>query len=154
MRIPAASVLVQVPRERVFAFMRDQAKLKRWQPEVIDSLLLSGDGSAMGSRWRLTVEDPARGRFELETWIVALKENEFLAYAWEEPRSVGEVEYRLVGSGPGTRIQSTATFYLRGFGRVFTPLVTGSVARKLASRLKLLREQLEAEEQGPLPDAI
>ena len=50
MRIPSASVVVPVPSERVFAFIRDMAKLKRWQPEVIDVRLLSGDGSATGSR--------------------------------------------------------------------------------------------------------
>jgi len=123
MRIPSASVVVPVPSERVFAFIRDMAKLKRWQPEVIDVRLLSGDGSATGSRWRLTVEDPARGRFELETWIVALTENERLACAWQELRSMGEIEYRRKRSEQGTRIQSTAKFHLRGFGRIFTPFV-------------------------------
>jgi len=151
MRIPSASVVVPVPSERVFAFIRDMAKLKRWQPEVIDVRLLSGDGSATGSRWRLTVEDPARGRFELETWIVALTENERLAYAWQELRSMGEIEYRLKRSEPGTRIQSTAKFHLRGFGRIFTPFVKGAVTQKFASRLKLLCEQIE-EEDGPLPE--
>src|SRR5437899_599228 len=66
MRISSASVVVLVPSERVFAFIRDRAKLKCWQPDVIDSHLLSGDGSAAGSRWRVTLKDPARGRFELE----------------------------------------------------------------------------------------
>src|SRR6266478_334735 len=87
MRISSASVVVLVPSERVFAFIRDQAKLKCWQPEVIDSHLLSGDGSAAGSRWRVTLKDPARGRFELETWIVGLRENEQVVYAWQEATS-------------------------------------------------------------------
>jgi uncharacterized protein YndB with AHSA1/START domain len=140
-------VSVSAPRERVFAFLRDPMKVKRWQPDVVTTTIVSGDGLQKGSRWRATVKEPQRGTFDLEVWVADVVANERIAYAMEEPQSHAEIEYRLISSGNGTQVVCSADFKLKGIARFLSPLVKGFVARKFRSRLSLLREQIEADEE-------
>jgi uncharacterized protein YndB with AHSA1/START domain len=137
---------VSAPRESVFAFLRDPTKVKRWQPDVVTTTVISGDGAQKGSRWRATVAEPQRGTFELDVWVADVVENERIVYAMDEPRSSAEIEYRLSSSAVGTQVTCSADFRLKGFARFLAPFVKGFVARKFRARLSLLREQIEAEQ--------
>jgi uncharacterized protein YndB with AHSA1/START domain len=146
MRLRNIVVNVDAPRERVFAFLRDPTKVKRWQPDVVSTNVVSGDGLQKGSRWRATVKEPQRGTFDLEVWVMEVVENERIVYAMEEPQSHAEIEYRLSSSGEGTKLACSADFKLKGIARLLSPLIGGFVAHKFQSRLILLREQIEADE--------
>ena len=139
-------VNVSAPRDRVFAFLRDPIKVKRWQPDVVTTEIVSGDGLQKGSRWRAKVKEPQRGTFDLEVWVADVVENERIVYAMEEPQSRAEIEYRLISSGDGTQVVCSADFKLKGIAKFLSPLVKGFVARKFRSRLDLLRQQIEADE--------
>jgi uncharacterized protein YndB with AHSA1/START domain len=146
MRLTNMIVDVSAPVERVFAFLRDPMKIKRWQPDVVATRIVSGDGLQKGSRWCATVKEPQRGTFDLEVWVADVVENERIVYAMDEPQSHAEIEYRLSSSGDGTRVACSADFKLKGIARVLSPLVRGFVARKFRSRLALLRDQIEADD--------
>lgn len=146
MRLTNLVVNVSAPRDRVFAFLRDPTKVKRWQPDVITTEIVSGNGLQKGSRWRATVKEPQRGTFDLEVWVADVAENERIVYAMEEPQSHAGIEYRLIGSGEGTQVVCSADFKLKGIARFLSPIVKGFVARKFRSRLDLLRQQIEADE--------
>jgi uncharacterized protein YndB with AHSA1/START domain len=140
------AIEISAPRECVFAFLRDPTKVKRWQPDVMTTTVVSGDGAQKGSRWRATVAEPQRGTFELEVWVADVVENERIVYAMDEPRSRAEIEYRLSDSIAGTQVTCSADFRLKGFARFLAPLVKGFVARKFRARLSLLREQVELDQ--------
>ena len=148
MQIPTVSTDVRVPRDRLFAYLTDPTTVKQWQPDVVESRPLTDGGVRPGARWRVTVEEPRRGRFELQTWVVALTPNNRVVYGMDEPSSTAEIEYKLTDSPAGTHIESTATFHMKGFFRLFAPLVRGMVRRKFESRLNLLRDAAEAHVAG------
>ena len=145
MRIPAAHVDVGVPRDHLFAYITDTATVKQWQPDVIESRALTDGGFQPGARWRVTVNEPRRGRFDLETWVIAVTPNERVVYGMDEPSASAEIEYRLADIPTGTRVESEANFRLKGIMKILTPLVRGMVKHKFESRLKLLRDAAEAD---------
>ena len=76
MRLANMIVEISAQPESVFAFLRDPTKVRRWQPDVLTTAVISGDGVQKGSRWRATVAEPQRGTFELEVWVADVVENE------------------------------------------------------------------------------
>ena len=146
MRIQTSSVEIAAAPERVFAFMTDPSQIKRWQPDVVESRPLTENGFRVGARWRATVEEYGR-RFDVETWVVALATNERIVVGMDAPTASGEIEYHFVGQGQGTSLSVTATLEIKGMMRILSFLVKGMVRRKMESRLKLLRDVVEAEQQ-------
>jgi len=145
MRLHEIVVDIAASRESVFAFLCDPTKVKRWQPDVVTTTIVDGDGRSRGSRWRATVAEPQRGTFDLDVWIVDVVENERVVYAMDEPRSRAQIEYRLSNAGERTRVACSADFKLKGFAKFLAPLVKGFISRKFEARLALLREQIEGD---------
>jgi uncharacterized protein YndB with AHSA1/START domain len=144
MQLRTVSTNIRVPRKRLFDYLTDPTTVQQWQPDVVESRPLTDGGVRPGARWRVTVEEPRRGRFELETWVIAFNPDERVVYGMDEPTSAAEIEYRLADTPTGTRVETTATFHLKGFFRFLAPLVRGMVQRKFQSRLDVLRDVAEA----------
>jgi len=145
MRVHASTDIAVTPA-RLFDYVTTLEHVKRWQPDVVETRSLTEGGCRVGARWRATVEEPRRGRFEVETWVIAMAANEHIVCGFDEPTSSGQIEYRMTSVGPGTRVQATAELRIKGFARWFSLAAKGFVRRKFESRLRLLREAVELEQ--------
>jgi uncharacterized protein YndB with AHSA1/START domain len=143
MILPTMMVEIAASRDRVFSFMTNPEHVKQWQPDVVESIPLTKGGVQRGTRWRVTVEEFGR-RFDVETSVVDLVLNTRLVFETSAPTADVQVDYRFFEHGPNTRVELATTLKPRGFMRVFFPFAKGMIRRKVASRLDLLREVIEA----------
>jgi uncharacterized protein YndB with AHSA1/START domain len=143
MILPTMTIEIAAPRDRVFSFMTNPVHVKRWQPDVVESIPLTNGGVQRGTRWRVTVEEYGR-RFDVETSVVDLVLNTRLVFQTRAPTADVQVDYRFFDHGPNTRVDLATTLKPRGFMRVLFPFAKRLIQRKAASRLDLLREVIEA----------
>jgi uncharacterized protein YndB with AHSA1/START domain len=139
------AVEIAAPPERVFAYLTEPDLVKRWQPDLAELAPLPPGGIRLGTRQRATVEEYGR-RFEVETLVVALTENELLAYEMQAPTASVRGEYRLIRQPSFTRLEETVTIKPRGAMSIVWPLVKGFFRRKMESRMKLLKQTVETGE--------
>ena len=130
--------------ERVFAYLTEPELVKRWQIDLAEPPTPPPGGLRVGARQRAIVEEHGR-RFEVETVVVALAVNELLGYEMQAPTASVRSEYRLIRQPGFTRMEATFSVKPLGFMRLLWPLVKGFFRRKTESRLKLLRQTVEAE---------
>ena len=142
-----ASVEIAATPKRVFFYLRDQDRVKRWQHDVVETQPLP-ERLQTGMLLRSTIQEYGR-RFEVEVRVAALAANEYVGYEMEAPTASVRSEYRLVLQGANTRVESTAVIQPKGFARFLLPLLGGLIRRKLRSRLQLLREVVEADRTFP-----
>ena len=143
MTLPTATVDIAAPRRRVFSFMTNPDYVTRWQPDVVESTPLTDGGMQRGARWRVTVQEYGR-RFDVETSVVDMALDQRLVFETSAPTANVQVEYRFFDHGLNTRVELVATLTPRGFMRIVFPFAKGMIRRKVASRLDLLREVIEA----------
>ena len=143
MILPTMTVEIAASRDRVFSFMTNPEHVKQLQPDVVESIPLTKGGVQQGTRWRVTVEEFGR-RFDVETSVVECVLNTRLVFETSAPTADVQVDYRFFEHGPNTRVELDTTLRPRGFMRVFFPFAKGMIRRKVASRLDLLREAIEA----------
>jgi len=143
MILPTATVDIAAPRHRMFSFMTNPDYVKRWQPDVVESTPLTDGDVRRGTRWRVTVQEYGR-RFDVETSVVDMALDQRLVFETSAPTANVQVEYRFFDHGPTTRVELVATLKPRGFTRIFFPFAKGMIRRKVASRLDLLRQVIEA----------
>jgi uncharacterized protein YndB with AHSA1/START domain len=143
MILPTMTVEIATSPDRVFSFMTNPEHVKQWQPDVVESIPLTKGSVQRGTRWRVTVEEFGR-RFDVETSVVDLVLNTRLVFETRAPTADVQVDYRFFEHGSNTRVELATTVKPRGFMRVFFPFAKGMIRRKVASRLDLLREVIEA----------
>jgi len=125
--------------------MTNPDRVKQWQPDVVESIPLTKGSVQQGTRWRVTVEEFGR-RFDVDTSVVECVLNTRLVFETCAPTADVQVDYRFFEHGPNTRVELATTLKPRGVMRVVFPFVKGMIRRKVASRLDLLREVIEATE--------
>jgi uncharacterized protein YndB with AHSA1/START domain len=140
----SASVEIAASPERVFSYMTDPQYLRRWQPDVAESQAPPEGGLRVGTQFRTTVKEYGR-RFDIELRVTAIDKNEHVAYDLDAPTASMQSEFHLVPQGNKTRVEHTALIKPKAFLRLLMPFVQGMIQRKLLSRLRLLREAVEAE---------
>jgi len=136
------TVEIAASRDRVFSFMTNPEHVKKWQPDVVESIPLTKGGVERGMRWRVTVEEFGR-RFDVETSVVDMALDQRLVFETSGPTAKVQVEYRFFDHGAKTRVELVATLTPRGIMRIFFPFAKGMIRRKVVSRLDLLREVIE-----------
>ena len=135
------SVVVNRPREAVFAFLADGTNDPRWRPAVVDIAREGGEG--VGTVYRQGVKGPMGRRVAADYEITE----------WEPSRRVGfraiagpvrpEGSYDLADDGQATRVTMRLRVEPRGAARLMSPMVRRSMEAEVAA-LGRLRELLES----------
>jgi uncharacterized protein YndB with AHSA1/START domain len=145
MRMTSQAVDVAVPPERLFAYLTNPDTVRDWQPELVGQHeWLTEGGLREGARFRATVDEPPRGRFDVEITVVTLTPPERIVYHAEEPTSSVDLEWRITRQTNGSQVQLTVDFRLKGFLRPLAVLARPMIRRKLESRPLLLRDAAQA----------
>ncbi len=138
-----ASIEIAATPELVFNFMTDPKHIRSWQPDVVEPRPVPPGGLRVGARVGATIDQHGR-KFEVDRVVAALTPNEYIAYYMDAPTASTRIDYRLVRWGDRTRVVSTMIVRPKGLLRAFYFLIRGVFQRKMESRLRLLREVVEA----------
>src|SRR5258707_9877290 len=123
-----ASIEIEAPPEKVFAFLTDPKHVKSWQPDVAEAGPLPPGGLQVGAHVGATVQEYGR-RFDVDLLVAAMTRNELIAYRMEAPKVSAHVEYRLVQWGRYIRVVNTAAMRSTGFLSSLHPLFQGLMKR-------------------------
>jgi uncharacterized protein YndB with AHSA1/START domain len=143
-----ATIEIAATPEQVFSYMTDPRHVRSWQPDVVEPRPVPPGGLRVGAKVGGTVEEYGR-RFDIDLVVAALTPNEHIAYDMDAPTAWAHLDYRLVRWGNRTRLVSTAVMQPKGFLRPLYFLIKGMVQRKMESRLRLLRDVVEAAQGVP-----
>lgn len=138
-----ATIEIAATPDRVFSYMIDPSRVRTWQPDVVEPKPIPPGGLRVGAHVGAVVEEHGR-RFDVDLVVAELTPNEHIAYNMNAPTAFARIDYRLVRWGDRTRLVSTAIMQPKGFLKPLYFLVKGMVQRKMESRLRLLRDVVEA----------
>ena len=137
------SIEIAATPQGVFAFLTEPELVKLWQLDLPEPPPLPAGGLRVGTRQSATVEEHGR-KMAIETVVTDLIVNELIAWEMLSPNADLHTEFRLIPQGAATLLRQRVTMKPKGFIRLFWPLLRGVFPRKARSRLKLLKERVEA----------
>lgn len=140
--IVGRTVTINKPRAELYAFWRDFRNLPRFM-ENIESVRQSGDGRTIWS-----IAAPAGRTVEIETEIVAERENELIAWRslpGSHVATEGQVRFSDAPAGRGTRVEAVISYRppAGDLGRLIAKLFQREPeiqGRRELKRLKMLME--------------
>ncbi len=117
------SVTTAKPRDEVFAYVADFTTVAEWDPGIISSERISGDGG-IGTTYRVVSEFRGR-RVELAYEIVDHQEPAVIVLKGTGRAVEALDRIELHGHGEGTRVVYVAEFTLKGLLRFAEPFLGG-----------------------------
>lgn len=130
------------PPEAAFARISDVTRFAEWDPGVLRSVRVAGDGASVGSAYELTVSSGGTTvmRYEVQTWTPPRR----LVLVARTPRLTSVDEIRVDAAPEGSVVTYDATLTLNGPWRVFD-WALGLVFRRIGDRAAAgLRRFLDA----------
>jgi uncharacterized protein YndB with AHSA1/START domain len=138
------SITISAPPAKVFPFLTETDKLKKWLDGVTEITPLNGEEFRVGAKSRVIVEKDGN-RLELEDEVVRLEENRLLELQMGCSMFDMTNRYEITQDGDKTQLRQTVITNYKGFVRIFVPFIGKAVDRKLAEDLERLRKVVEAE---------
>lgn len=139
------SVLIKLPIEEIFAYIRDLENLNDWSNVVVSVKKISTGVEDDGARVRGTIRFLGKWS-EMTLEIVECRKNEYLTVKSTSGTAPCLFCYQLEpGEDGGTLLMQEATIhYMESRTALGEPVITGAVHRQLAYDLLTLRDILEA----------
>ena len=138
-----SEVMIGAAPERVYPFLTQPGKLKLWIGGLVDSQPIGDAVLRVGARSRETVEENGQ-REEMITEITGFEPGRLLEVRISSGSFEGSNRFVLDAATGGTHITQTLRFRLKGFARLLSPFLKGTVQRKLDSDLQQLKRTVEA----------
>jgi len=137
------SARLAAPLARVFEFLVDEAKLKRWIGGMLDSRQITGDGPGVGAAYRqvLVIE----GQQEIvERVIIAFEPDALLGFRIQTGSLAIAGRFELEPEGDGTRFTYTQETEGRSLGlALLKGMASARIQRKIQSDLASLKRLVE-----------
>lgn len=122
--MPATTVRIQAPAERVWAMVADVTRIGEWSPEVVEASWLDGaSGPAVGARFK--GRNKRKGSWTTQCTVTAAEPGR--EFAFVAGRDETAWRYQFVPTDDGCEVtESFEILRVPGpFGRFFTKLGTG-----------------------------
>lgn len=141
--MPSASseILIDRPRDRVFAFLADPENDPQWRSGVVDLTHISGSG--VGARYAQGVKGPGGRRIPADIEITELIPDQSIAFQTLTGPVRPRGRYRLSAAEGGTRVRFELDADVRGLKRLIAPVVQKTMNNEVGQldRLKRIIEQ-------------
>jgi uncharacterized protein YndB with AHSA1/START domain len=140
--MPSASneILIDRPRDAVFAFLADPQNDPQWRSGVVDLTHLSGSG--VGARYAQGVRGPGGRRIRADIEIRELTPGQSIAFETLAGPVRPRGRYVLSTTEGGTRVRFELDADVRGLKRLMAPMVQKAMNGEVAQldRLKAILE--------------
>jgi uncharacterized protein YndB with AHSA1/START domain len=141
------SIELEVPPEKVFAFVADLANDVRWMKMLASSRHVSA-GSGVGSTWERTYSGPLGKGQVTRVTVESLEAPRHLTLSLDAGAGTGRIAYDLAARGSGTTLVMTTTLEHKGLLGLLTPLAAPMMRRADRKALAALKEILESRVSG------
>lgn len=146
----SSEVTIDRPPSVVFNALLDPDVVSQWTP-MTDVTFEDASPPRVGTRGRFRLtEGPIRGPLDMQ--IVEFESDRRVAYQVSHPALDWRAVTTLRLEGSGTRVTYAGEMSLRGWRRIFEPLMGGEVRRGEAAEIRKLKALLEgdaAAQPGP-----
>jgi uncharacterized membrane protein len=141
--MPSATneIVIDRPRDHVFAFLANPENDPRWRSGVLDLKRVSGEG--VGARYAQAVKGPGGRRIEADIEITELTPGETIAFQTVAGPVRPRGRYVLAAADGGTRVRFELEADVRGVKRLMAPMVQKTMDNEV-SQLARLKEVIEA----------
>jgi uncharacterized protein YndB with AHSA1/START domain len=141
--MPSASseIVIERPRDEVFAFLADPENDLQWRSGVLDLEHVSGSG--VGARYAQGVKGPGGRRIPADIEITEVRRGELIAFQTLTGPVRPRGRYVLVTVDTGTRVRFELSADVKGLKRLMTPMVQKTMNTEVGQleRLKSAVEQ-------------
>ena len=137
--MPSASseIVINRPREDVFAFLADPENDPRWRSGVIDIKRVSGSG--LGARYAQGVKGPGGRRIPADIEITELTPSETIAFQTVTGPVRPRGRYQLTAVAGGTRVRFELEANVKGLRRLIAPMVQKTMNKEVGQLDRLKR---------------
>ncbi|WP_353507477.1 SRPBCC family protein [Intrasporangium sp.] len=132
---------VPAPSDRVFAYLSDFTTTTEWDPATVRTSCISGSGG-VGTRYR-NVSSFLGREATVDYVVTELDPGRRFALRGENATLVAHDDMRVQDEGVGTTVTYTATFELKGFRKIATPVVAPALKRLVDGGADGLRRALQ-----------
>jgi uncharacterized membrane protein len=141
--MPSASseIVINRPRDDVFAFLADPENDSQWRSGVLDLKRISGSG--IGARYAQGVKGPGGRRIPADIEITELTPGETIAFRTLTGPVRPRGRYDLAAVDGGTRVRFELEADVKGLKRLIAPMVQKTMNSEVGQldRLKRVVEQ-------------
>jgi uncharacterized membrane protein len=141
--MPSANneIVIDRPRDEVFAFLADPENDPQWRTGVVDLKHVSGSG--VGARYAQGVKGPRGRRIPADIEITELIPGELIAFQTITGPVRPRGRYLLFSAEAGTRVRFELDADVRGVKRLMAPMVQRTMDSEVGQlgRLKQVIEQ-------------
>ena len=116
-----SEIVINRPRDDVFAFLGDPENDPQWRSGVLDLKRVSGSG--IGARYRQGVKGPGGRRISADIEITELTPGEAIAFQTVTGPVRPRGRYLLVAADGGTRVRFELEADVKGLKRLIAPMV-------------------------------
>lgn len=146
-----ASVTIQAPPERVWAWIADVAKHSAWSPKPFSVDWVSGEPNALGSRYRSLGWIPGEKEHSNEGEVVENRPFELFALRSHDKQGSYANTFTLSPVGDATSVMLRLEFLkVNGIYALLIPVVFPFVG-KASNRKRMLLLKAKVEGSAPLP---
>ena len=135
-------ITVPAPSERVFAYLSDFTTTNEWDPATVRTERIDGAGG-VGTRYRNVSRFMGR-EAEVDYVVTELDPGRRFALRGENRTLVARDEMTVRGEGSRTTVTYSASFELKGFRKVATPVVVPALKRLVDNGADGLRRALQS----------
>jgi uncharacterized protein YndB with AHSA1/START domain len=137
--MPSASneIVIQRPREDVFAFLADPENDLQWRSGVLEIKRVSGSG--VGARYAQGVKGPGGRRIPADIEITELRPGELIAFQTLTGPVRPRGRYVLTAAEDGTLVRFELEADVRGVKRLMTPMVQKTMNNEVGQLVQLKR---------------
>ena len=141
--MPRASneIVIDRPRDNVFAFLADPQNDRQWRTGILDLRRVSGDG--IGARYAQGVKGPGGRRIAADIEITELTPSQTIAFHTVAGPVRPRGRYELAAADDGTHVRFELEADMRGLKRLIAPMVQKTMNDEVA-QLAQLKHVLEA----------
>jgi uncharacterized protein YndB with AHSA1/START domain len=136
----SSEIVIQRPREEVFAFLADPENDLQWRSGVLDLKRVSGSG--IGARYEQGVKGPGGRRISADIEITELRRGELIAFQTLTGPVRPRGRYVLTAVEDGTRVRFELEAEVKGLKRVMAPMVQKTMDSEVG-QLEQLKRTIE-----------
>jgi uncharacterized protein YndB with AHSA1/START domain len=137
------TIVINVPVEKVFAFVTDGLQAGKWRPSVTDVALAEGTAGTVGATYKQGLKGPSGRRIDGDYRIVDVVPNQTFSFEVIAGPAHPRGQYIFETAEGGTSVRFILSLETTGLQKLLDPIITSTMNKEVAS-LANLKTYLEA----------
>ena len=137
------TIVINIPVEKVFAFLIDGLQAGKWRSSVTDVALAEGTAGTVGATYKQGLKGPSGRRIDGDYRIVDLVPNQTFSFEVIAGPAHPHGQFIFETAAGGTKVRFVLSLETTGVQKLLDPIIASSMRREVAG-LGSLKAYLEA----------